>query len=279
MASTDRAVIPQPAFPEDIERTINEVLLRDSRAMCGTMSLVASRFNIWTKPIALHTVMVHRRNNWMERIIDWLLPNAAFVRILVLDMPSLQGRKRIPLPAEELALIRRLLEASERVAHLAVTWNIWSDLQQECGALRLESLYLIWDHAYYIPVPSLAYLQYPTALRDLTISAPPDLGNPKPYCAWGEDYLPRIDHCSNLAYLTYASSRRAIPLHCYTVKQCTIVLVGSMGLHKEDIDTMQWYIETWPIYFLQGMQDWHQMLGEWVAKMEGRESLSIHPQD
>ncbi|KAJ7101483.1 hypothetical protein B0H15DRAFT_1017896 [Mycena belliarum] len=185
MALIDGPILPQPVFPEDIERTINEVLLRDTRDMCGTMSLVASRFNIWTKPISLHMVMVRRCDNWMERVCDWLLPNAAFVRILVLDMPSLQGRKRIPLPAEELGLIRRLLEASERVAHLAVTWNIWSALQQECSALCLESLYLIWDHAYYkVPVPSLADLQYPTALRDLTISAPPDLKNPTPFRSW-----------------------------------------------------------------------------------------------
>ncbi|KAJ7101513.1 hypothetical protein B0H15DRAFT_796288 [Mycena belliarum] len=97
------------------------------------MSLVASRFNIWTKPIALHTVMVHRRDNWMERVRHCLLPNAGFMRILVLDMRTSEIWHRVPLPSEELALIRKLLEASEHIAHLAVTWNIWSDLQHDCG--------------------------------------------------------------------------------------------------------------------------------------------------
>jgi hypothetical protein len=40
------APIPKP-FPEDIERTITGVLLNDARDMCGTMSLVASRFHAW----------------------------------------------------------------------------------------------------------------------------------------------------------------------------------------------------------------------------------------
>jgi hypothetical protein len=41
------APIQEPTFPEDIERTIIDVLLNDARDMCGTMSLVASRFHAW----------------------------------------------------------------------------------------------------------------------------------------------------------------------------------------------------------------------------------------
>jgi len=37
----------KPAFPEDIERAINQALLDDARDMCGTMSLVACRFYAW----------------------------------------------------------------------------------------------------------------------------------------------------------------------------------------------------------------------------------------
>ncbi|KAJ7101491.1 hypothetical protein B0H15DRAFT_796273 [Mycena belliarum] len=283
MASTDRAVLPQPAFPEDIERTINEVLLRDTRAMCGTMSLVASRFNIWTKPIAFHTVMVHRRNNWMERIIDWLLPNAAFVRILVLDMPSSQADERIPLPAEELSLIRRLLQASEHVAHLAVTWNIWSDLQNECCTLRIEGLYLIWDDAYWVPSPSLAHLKYPTVLYDLTISAPADLDNPTPYRSWGMDYVPNTNECFNLAYVTYASTRHSDPILAGHIKRYKLILVGSAGLYRDDVRAFRSFNQRRrkrdPEFSVQIIQHWHQVLGEWVARMEGRESLLIHPRD
>jgi hypothetical protein len=40
------APIPKK-IPEDIERTITDVLLNDARDMCCTMSLVASRFHAW----------------------------------------------------------------------------------------------------------------------------------------------------------------------------------------------------------------------------------------
>jgi hypothetical protein len=34
-------------FPDDIERAIHEALLNDTKDMCYTMSLVASRFYAW----------------------------------------------------------------------------------------------------------------------------------------------------------------------------------------------------------------------------------------
>jgi hypothetical protein len=47
MTATLDVADPKPAFPEDIERAINDALLNDARDMCGTMSLVASRFYAW----------------------------------------------------------------------------------------------------------------------------------------------------------------------------------------------------------------------------------------
>ncbi|KAJ7657318.1 kinase-like domain-containing protein [Mycena polygramma] len=174
-----KAPSPHPTFPEDIERTINEVVLNDTRRMCGTMKLVASRFETWTKPIMFHTAVVRRRDNWMQRVEECLLPNGSLIRILVLDL-GLRGSEgyycqdplhRKKSSEKELSLLRRLLEACGQVNHLAVTWNVWDQLQGECGALRLKSLYLIWDGTFGNDAPSLDHLQHPADLEDLTLSA------------------------------------------------------------------------------------------------------------
>ncbi|KAJ6564136.1 hypothetical protein B0H19DRAFT_1258627 [Mycena capillaripes] len=87
------------------------------------MSLVASRFHAWTKPFTFHTVIVRRHDKWVQTTTDCVLPNASFIRMLVLDLPFTQDEVRLQSSAEELSIIRRLLEACGRVSHLAVTWN------------------------------------------------------------------------------------------------------------------------------------------------------------
>ncbi|KAJ6553150.1 hypothetical protein B0H19DRAFT_1263554 [Mycena capillaripes] len=129
--------IPELALPEDIERAITEMLLSETRDMCGTVSLVASRFNTWSKPFKFRTVIVRQRKSWMKRISRVLLPNAHFIRVLAVDLPSERGQ----LPEKESFHIQRLLDASTHVSHLAVVWHIWAHLPRECGALQLESLY------------------------------------------------------------------------------------------------------------------------------------------
>ncbi|KAJ7438945.1 hypothetical protein B0H11DRAFT_1934902 [Mycena galericulata] len=259
-------------LPEDIERVINEVLLNDTRDMCGTMSLVASRFHAWTKPIMFHTVIIRRQNNWMQQISDCLLPNASLMRILVLNLPFTQGRARVQPPGEELSFIRQLLEAAGQVRHLAVTWNIWALLQRECGALRIENLYLIWDGALKINRPSLYDLRHPAALQDLTVYAPSnirDMGMYRP----AEYYLPAISQCDNLAYVTYASDR--IPYAGVTshhLKGAMLILVGWTEQRAEDSKSEIHPPFSAPVC----MQYMNQVLEEWVAKMEGRESLLSH---
>ncbi|KAJ7101518.1 hypothetical protein B0H15DRAFT_796293 [Mycena belliarum] len=244
------------------------------------MSLVASRFNIWTKPIALHTVRVRQRDNWMEWIRHCLLPNAGFMRILVLDMWSSKTWDRVPLPNEELALIQKLLKASEHVAHFAVTWNIWSDLQHECSVLQIESLYLMWDHTLDVPGPSLANLQYPAVLRDLTVYAPPDLENPNPFRRWPEEYLPTTDQCPNIEYITYAVDRLPFPMRFFArrCKWFMFVLLDRTEPYDDEVEDVLEFQESEPNFSLQCIQHWHQILGEWVAKMEGRDSLLIPPE-
>ncbi|KAJ7436066.1 hypothetical protein B0H11DRAFT_2111725 [Mycena galericulata] len=166
----------KPAFPEDIERTINQVLLDDARDMCGTMSLVASRFYAWTKPITFRTVVVRRHNDWTKRIDEFLLPNASFIRCLAIPGSF---------SAAELSPVRLLLESARQVVHLAVTWSLWAQLPSECGALGLESLYLIWDGVPPVSFPSLKHLERPTALKDLTIFAPADLRQLSSSRTWG----------------------------------------------------------------------------------------------
>ncbi|KAJ7268437.1 hypothetical protein C8J57DRAFT_1717189 [Mycena rebaudengoi] len=264
----------QPTFPEDLERVITEVLLSDARDMCSTMSLLASRFYSWTTPFRFHTVVVHRRKNWMRRIRDCVLPRARFIRILVLNLPFREGRRRGQCPDEALALIRCLLDASRSISHLAVTWNIWSDLQIECGALRLESLYLIWDGAFYTSSPSLHCLQHPATLADLTVGAPSDLDKPMLPVWHPKRYLPALAPCVNLAYLTYVSDRTPFPSVAYEPFRGTmLVLVCTSPYDEQRIkrDTQRY-----PQYLAICVRHWNEVLIGWVAKVEGRESLLNH---
>ncbi|KAF8156353.1 hypothetical protein K438DRAFT_1777439 [Mycena galopus ATCC 62051] len=274
------AASPDPAFPEDIERAINEVLLSDTKDMCGAMSLVASRFYSWTKPVTFRTVIVRRANNWMQRISDCLLPNTSFIRILVLDMPFKQNGGRGELPEEELSLIRQLLEACEGVRHLAVTWNIWAHLERECGALRLEGLYLRWDGVAccfpQIFPPALDHLRHPGALEDLTLCAPGDLYS-NLRCRFGETYLPPTGQCVNLAYVTYASrqwpGRGVDPTN---LKGAMHVLIGRTHLFDFEESRMKEIREYYSNFSIACVRNWDQVLVEWVAKMEGRKSQLSH---
>ncbi|KAJ7240997.1 hypothetical protein C8J57DRAFT_1527334 [Mycena rebaudengoi] len=158
------------------------------------MSLVASRFNIWARAFMVHTVVVRRRKNWKLRIREVALPNARCIRILVLNLPHIVGRVRRQLPDVELSLIRELLKASTDVRHLSVSWNVLAVLDLECGALQLQSLYLIWDGVWHIAPPSLRHLQHPEALLDLTVAAPPELNNQTPFNRFGQRCIPMICH-------------------------------------------------------------------------------------
>ncbi|KAJ7657313.1 hypothetical protein DFH06DRAFT_1328128 [Mycena polygramma] len=285
------AASPQPTFPEDIERAVNEVLLSDTREMCRTMRLVASRFETWTRPVMFHTAVVHRHNDWMQRVRESLLPNGSLIRILVLDLAlgdfdALMGRPGEKSSEEELSLLRRLLSACGQVNHIAVTWNIWSQLQSECGALPFQSLYLMWDGEFAgdSGAPSLDHLQHPEVLKDLTISAPGDLRGP----SWSPtSYLslpPReqtLAQCVNLAYITYASDQSpVISVASFEVEWTTLVLTkrpGGKPYHAEEETSLQRDRDRYPNHSIVCMEEWDQVLEEWVAKMEGRESLLSQP--
>ncbi|KAJ7108166.1 hypothetical protein C8R44DRAFT_744117 [Mycena epipterygia] len=243
-ASFGVAATSEPTFPEDIERTINEVLLNDARDMCGTMSLVASRFHTWTRPIMFHTVIIRRRGDWIQRISDCLLLNASFIRVLVLDLTSTQlPRVRAQIPDEELSPIRLLLEASGRVGHLAVTWNIWAHLQRECGALRLESLYLVWDGATAECV-SLAYVTY------------------------ASDRIPPVARRGTPAYVGGSS-----------LKGVMLVIVGRTEKYDSEDRPLEKHRNSHPNFTIRYTKFWAQVLAEWVGKIEQRESLLEIPDE
>ncbi|KAJ7108181.1 hypothetical protein C8R44DRAFT_884944 [Mycena epipterygia] len=245
------------------------------------MSLVASRFHAWTKAIRFHTVVVRRHDNYdlTQRINDLLLPNTHFIRVLALDL-------RGPLSDAELSHIRRLLDASKYVKHLAVGWNIWAHFALDCGALYLESIYLMWEGAYDVLPPSLQHLQHPAALRDLTVYAPPDLHNPTPFRAWGFLFLPATTHCANLTCVTYAADRTPIPTvgslceDLPGIKGAMFVLVGIpeeyANAEYED-ELVKEDKEVYPKFCTAYLRLSGQVLGEWVKKVEGRVSVLEHP--
>ncbi|KAJ7477654.1 hypothetical protein FB451DRAFT_1173199 [Mycena latifolia] len=208
------AATPDAFFPEDIERAINKVLLNDTREMCGTMSLVASRFR------------------------------TCFIRILVLDLdlPFTEGRGRSHLPEEELLLIRRVLEASGRIRHLAVTWNIWAHLPRECGALWLSGLYLIWHRGFHI------YTTCSILLHSGTLPS---------------THLPISTTRCHLERLANTSSRQG-GKH-FDLQGAMLVLVGRTELHEQTATKIQMISDRYPKF--------SAVLVEWVAKMEGQESL------
>ncbi|KAJ7725225.1 hypothetical protein DFH07DRAFT_783058 [Mycena maculata] len=246
------ATTTEPTFPEDIERTINEVVLNDTRDMCGTMSLVASRFHAWTKPIMFHTVIVRPRKNSLQRISESLLPNTNLIRILVLDLDP-------GLSAEESSYIRRLLECSHQVRHLAVTWNIWVEFERECGALQLQSLYLFWDGDTDSPRPFLRHLQYPSALKDFTVYAPDRLGRPGARFREPFFYLPPMTQDFHL--------RTVMFVHVDVEEEECVTLVKVIRQQMQQN----------PNFSTAYLRFSSQVLVEWVAKMEGRPSMLQHP--
>ncbi|KAJ7165962.1 hypothetical protein C8R46DRAFT_1192453 [Mycena filopes] len=287
-----------PMFPEDLEREICEILLDDVREMGGTISLVASRFNAWTKPIKFHTVVVRRHDNWMQRMNECLLPNSAFIRVLVLDLPFNRrvaldpmkwsdvrrfnkDRARCVFSDEELTSIRRLLSAAANVRHLAVTWNIWAYLEEECGTLRLQSLYLIWDRAFLdietdVEAPELNKLQHPAALEDITMFAPASLDPQYSGWHWPGCYLPDMARCANLAYVTYAASFVIFPSRPERFKGYMSVAVSEreVDITEEEEDfRMQGHANFATLH----MRTLSEVLREWLNKVEGRESMLEHP--
>ncbi|KAJ7734490.1 hypothetical protein DFH07DRAFT_844815 [Mycena maculata] len=283
-ANVQVAATIEPTFPEDIERTINEMVLNDMRDMCGTMSLVASRFHAWTKPIMFHTVIVRRQKNWLQGISQSLLPNASLIRILVLDLPFTERRGR-RLSFKEASHIRRVLVASDQVRHLAVTWNIWAQFERKCGALQLESLYLIWDRVVDSEDPSLDRLQHPSALKDLTVYAPHRLGEGGRKSWWrpGALCLPSTAHCANLAYVTYASeSKPILDIGDFYLRRARFVLVDTeekFATAAAEYTTARIRRDTAknPNFSVTYLRFSSQVLVEWVAKMEGRPSVLQHP--
>ncbi|KAJ7479615.1 hypothetical protein FB451DRAFT_1239406 [Mycena latifolia] len=279
------AAIPSPklAFPEDVERAITDALLHDVRDMCGTMSLVASRFHAWTKPHLFRIVVVRRHESWTKRVSELLLPNARFIRALALDLRLVRGA----LSDEEAAHVQQLLEAAEGVRHLAVPWSIWARHPRECGRLPLESLCLVWDGTHPAAPPSLAHLQHPAALTDLTVCAPPDLRNPTPFRAWGDLYLPDTARCANLAWVAYAADRPPVPTVgslCADIPQlkgALFVLVDIPEKYVREAEEEDALLEedraVYPNFATAYLPRAAQVLGEWVAKMEGRRSVLDHP--
>ncbi|KAJ7713853.1 hypothetical protein DFH07DRAFT_1016892 [Mycena maculata] len=272
-----------PAFPEDVERAINEVLLNDTREMCSTMSLVASRFQAWTKPIMFHAVIVRPRRNWLQRISQSLLPNADLIHILVLDLPFTERGSRYPrLSDKESSHIRRLLQASQRVRRLAVTWNIWAEFERECGALQLESLYLIWDRIDGSDRPSLNHLQHPSALQDLTVYAPYRLRSPQDHWRPGVLCLPQMTHCVNIAYVTYATDLWSEALRTVGelyLKRTIFILVDMYkDIYAPPYDGLIARLrERNPNFSTAYLRFYSQVLLEWVAKMEGLPSILRRP--
>ncbi|KAJ7174461.1 hypothetical protein C8R46DRAFT_1031124 [Mycena filopes] len=251
-----------PTFPEDLEREICERLLDDARDMRGAMSLVAWRFNVWTKPIKFHTVVIRGHDNWTQRLDDCILPNAGLIRALVLNLPRSEKSARCSFSDEELSSLRRLLRALEGVRHLAVTWNIWAYLEPECGALRLQSLCLIWDDILIARPPQLAELQHPAALEDITMTITSRTRGT----------------CTNLAYVAYATAS----IGPWKGDRC---LKGYMAVAVERtpyaIQAGETFLtvrrkEGHPNHATLYARTWDEVLREWLNKVEGRESLLEH---
>ncbi|KAJ7656000.1 hypothetical protein DFH06DRAFT_1411676 [Mycena polygramma] len=275
----------EPAFPEDIERAITETLLDDGWEMCSTMSLVAARFYLWTKPIRFRTVIVHRRHkNWLKQIRKHLLPNARFIHVLALDLLLKNGE----LLDVELWCIQQLLEGASCVKHLAIGWRLWARLERKCGALRLRSIYFMWDGAWpyprpsVMPPPSLQSLQHPIALKDITVQAPADLDDPVAFYT-GRIYLPATRHCPNLVYVTYLADRIPVTLAslCENTQRAAVRFVG-VGVPKESVDgrtkmRIKAEKERYPNLSTAYISHASQVLGEWVGKSEGRRSVLRHP--
>ncbi|KAJ7608716.1 hypothetical protein FB45DRAFT_1128459 [Roridomyces roridus] len=267
----------EPIFPEDVERLIHEAVMNNSREMRGTMALVASKFHAWTKPFLYHTVVILSKDNWPQRVHEFLIPNASFIRTLALSAPLAEFQ-------DEISHIHALVEAALGVRSLAVPWRIWARLHREFGFLQLKNIYLIWDYNA-TSVPTLNSLRHPSALKQLTIYAPADLRNPLiSFRPWGELYLPDTSRCTNLEYVAYAADRTPVPSIGYlcedipSLKAAVFVLVNvpeprqgeEDGLVMEDKEVYPNFSTVW--IERSGMVFW-----EWLARAEGRESLLDPP--
>ncbi|KAJ7695792.1 hypothetical protein B0H17DRAFT_1329558 [Mycena rosella] len=245
-APSDVATISAPAFPEDIERVIIDVLLMPETCV-PRMSLVDFMLVDRKKPACFHSVVIRQTHtDWATRIRDLFLPNARFIR---------------------LSHIRRLLEASDRVRRLAVDWNLWARFHVECDTLLLDSLYLIWDRVVPIRTPSLENLQHPATLADLTVYTPRDSAL-REVRFYAEDFFsfphrPFNDVCAQLPHLKGAMS----------------VEVAPWALKEElEEDSLFWNAKKLHANFSTAyLCTPSSALGEWLAKMEGRLSVLEHP--
>jgi hypothetical protein len=220
----------------------------------------------------------------LKRISDILLPNASFIRVLAIDLPLSEGK----LTDDELSPIRRLLlESTERLRHLAVVWHLWTHFHPECGYLHLQSLYLIWDRAWSrtnpLSPPTLDNLQHPAELKDLTFYAPPNLTNQVQRFFIGALYLPLMNHCPNLEYLTYVADRTPYPTlgsFCDNPRIKGVMFVCADGDEEDEEDVEYFFAEDkqfFPNLSTAYLPSSSQGLGEWLAKLEGRRSVFEHP--
>ncbi|KAJ7174386.1 hypothetical protein C8R46DRAFT_1031073 [Mycena filopes] len=255
-----------PTLPQDLEREICEVLLEDARDMYATISLVAPRFHAWAKHIKFHTVVVRRHNDWVQRINECVLPNAEFIRVLVLDLPFRDDK---PCPAQRLAGVR----------HLAVTWKIWKCLARECGALHLQSLYVIWDGVSFDveaakgKALTLKRLQHPAALKALTVYAPLSV---EPHRTGADMYFPATTNCTSLAYVTYAARRVVLEPGWAPENFKGVMSVGLMELPK-NIAAEEEQKKKYPNFSTVYLDSLEELLQQWLNKMEGRDSRLVHP--
>ncbi|KAJ7459353.1 hypothetical protein FB451DRAFT_1563719 [Mycena latifolia] len=272
-----------PGSIEDIERTITEEVLDDSRYARHDVprGFTISCVSGWQDET--EHILVHRRNDWVKRISDIFLPNAAFIRVLVLHLHLIRG----PLSEEELPYVRRLLEASDHVGHLAVVWSI-SRLHRECGALQLESLYLIWDREHEMQPPSLTNLQHPGTLKDLTMNAPADLQNLISWRSSGELYVPDTTHCVNLTYVTYAADTpptSSLGYLCEDIPNIKGVMFVRVDIPEKfmneaedsEFELMKHEESCYPNFSTAYLPHSWQLLNEWLAKTKGRPSVLQHP--
>ncbi|KAJ7655985.1 hypothetical protein DFH06DRAFT_474550 [Mycena polygramma] len=273
----------EPTFPEDIERVITETLLDDAEYMSATMSLVGVRFYVWTKPKKLRTVILRRHDNFVEQIFEHLLPNARFIRVLAVNLLLKEGE----LSDTEVSHIQQLLRTALNVNHLAISWHLWARLEHECGALRLQSIYLMWDGVWPHPrppvlaTPSLQLLKHPTELQDLAIYAPTHVDDPVAFCT-GKLYLPATRHCPNIAYMTYAADRMPATMASLCENHRAAVMFVRVDLLEQCIDVktgnhIKAEKERFPNLSTAYIPQSSQVLGEWVAKSERRPSLLRQP--
>ncbi|KAJ7438363.1 hypothetical protein FB451DRAFT_1303831, partial [Mycena latifolia] len=157
---------------------------------------------------------------------------------------------------------------------------IWAHHHRECGALQLESLYLIWDKKHHIPPPSLKNLQHPSTLNDLTVDAPADLNNMITWRPWGELYIPDTRQCVNLAYVTYAANTLpggSLTFFCDDSEFPAIRgVMFKLKNEAQDSELMKDEEEFYPNFSTTYLPNSWQLLNE-LEKMEGRPSVFQHP--